>query len=67
MPRVDGWGVYLAGPGEVHVIPEKDRDPHEEYLHCRCEPRSEEVGVRIEGEVRTVVIHNAFDGREIWE
>ena len=46
----------------VHVLPLNDIQIHEEEgEHCNCNPRVESVG-----ESR-LVIHNAFDGREMGE
>jgi hypothetical protein len=41
----------------IHVIPENDSDIHHEDINCPCNPRRD-----IEEE--SVIIHNAFDGRD---
>lgn len=46
----------------IHVLPVNDLKPHdEEGTACQCEPRIEFV----EGGI--LVIHNAYDNREIIE
>ena len=40
-----------------HVIPVDDLQSHEESIECACKPRIED----------RLVIHNAYDGREIIE
>ena len=44
----------------LHVIPLNDLMPHHESLKCPCNPVSD-------SECNTVIIHNAFDGREMKE
>jgi hypothetical protein len=46
----------------VHVVPLNDLKSHIEsgvYCHCQPEVRKEEAG--------TLIIHNAYDGREFFE
>jgi len=46
----------------VHILPVNDIRLHSEVgIYCHCNPRVENT----DGEV--VVIHNAFDGREMFE
>ena len=46
----------------IHILPVNDLKPHEEEgTACQCEPKIEFV----EGEM--LVIHNAFDHREVIE
>lgn len=44
-----------------HILPVNDLKEHEEETDCHCEPTVEwhEGGL--------VVIHNAYDGRELYE
>jgi hypothetical protein len=42
----------------VHVIPINDIDYHEQNEFCHCNPTINEDGV---------CVHNAFDGREVFE
>lgn len=49
-------------PIVLHVVPENDTRPHQDSTGCSCRPRIEQVE-----EGATVVVHNAFDGREITE
>lgn len=44
-----------------HILPQNDRQPHTESLDCHCRP-----DVQWESQSR-IVIHRAFDGREILE
>ena len=44
-----------------HIIPINDLHPHSEDDKCECKPKVEVV----DGGV--LVIHNAYDGREIYE
>ena len=61
-----GWNAhYNASRDQVHVMPESDLDPHT-YATCACDPTFEEVP-REEGAPGTLVIHNAFDRRELNE
>lgn len=46
----------------VHVVPINDLKPHDDSIACACNPRLEFV----EGG-STVVVHNSYDGREIFE
>lgn len=51
-------------PPEIyHVLPVSDLKPHSESsaILCQCQP---EVRL-VEG--GTLIIHNAYDGREFWE
>lgn len=46
----------------IHVLPVNDLEPHEEVgTACKCEPRVEFA------EGGMLVIHNAYDNREILE
>jgi hypothetical protein len=46
----------------IHVLPVADSKSHTEVgTRCKCEPRIEQVG---DG---TIVVHNAYDGREFYE
>lgn len=46
----------------VHVLPVDDLRPHiETGTYCHCKPRIEREGGG------TVVVHNAYDGREFYE
>ena len=45
----------------VRVLPVNDLKPHLESAACKCAPRVESA------ESGTVVIHNAYDGREFYE
>ncbi len=45
-----------------HVTPIDDLEPHEESTTCKCEPR---VEIGCNGDM--IIIHNAFDGRELFE
>lgn len=46
----------------IHILPINDLEPHdEEGTTCKCEPRVEFA------EGGMLVIHNAFDNREIIE
>lgn len=42
---------------EIHVIPVKDIYPHHEDINCLCHPKRD-------SEEESVIIHNAFDGRD---
>ena len=44
-----------------HILPIDDLEEHEESTTCKCEPKIE----FIKGEM--MIIHNAFDQREILE
>ena len=56
------WGIYEIGKtGPIHIIPEKDTHMHIMHSGCRCNP---EVDRDL---ARTIIIHNAFDGRDIVE
>ena len=43
----------------THILPNNDIQEHQEDSQCKCEPR-----VDIENEL---IIHNAYDGRELIE
>lgn len=45
-----------------HILPTNDIDTHEESTICKCEPKLE---ILEDGDM--MIIHNAFDGREIIE
>jgi len=45
----------------INVMPVNDLRPHSESPACECRPRVEQAG---EG---SVVIHNSWDGREVFE
>ena len=45
-----------------HILPTNDIDTHEESTICKCEPKLE---ILENGDI--MIIHNAFDGREIIE
>lgn len=45
----------------IHVLPLDDLKPHIESAACKCEPRVEDR------EAGTLVVHNAWDGREFFE
>ena len=53
-----GWGVFEAN-GEVHVVPIRDSIEHSLDLDipCTCRPR-------VARYARSLVIHNAADGRQ---
>lgn len=46
---------------KYHILPLNDKEPHTEAETCRCNPKVERANDT------TVVIHNAFDGRELQE
>lgn len=43
-----------------HIIPENDLKPHVSEIFCECMPY-------MDTEEPTVIIHNAYDGRELQE
>lgn len=45
----------------MHVLPVNDLKEHEESEHCHCQPKVEYE------ENGKVIIHNSYDGREIFE
>lgn len=45
-----------------HVTPTNDLQPHEESTTCKCEPK---VEIMESGDM--LVIHNSYDGRELFE
>jgi len=47
----------------IHVLPVNDLKEHTETDDCACHPRIEYVG----GEGGKVVVHNSYDGREVYE
>ncbi len=57
------WAIYdcMETAGELHVAPIGDRKRHQLRIKCRCRPSLMVVGEAI------IVIHNAFDFREIVE
>ena len=57
------WQLWHSKePCAVHVVPTNDLKEHvERGTWCHCEPRLEAEG---DG---TIVIHNAYDGREFVE
>lgn len=44
-----------------HVLPTNDVEEHEESIFCHCNPTQYNFD---EG---PVIVHNAFDGRELYE
>ena len=46
---------------DIHVLPVDDVKPHTETTSCPCNPRVEVIGANL------LVVHNAFDHREIME
>lgn len=49
--------------GEIwHLLPEGDVKKHEESENCSCKPRIVDVEDGV-----TMIIHNAFDCREVYE
>lgn len=53
------WGTFEHDSGPVHVIPLDDLREHIECVDCLCRPDLEDGG--------RIVIHRAWDGREITE
>jgi hypothetical protein len=53
------WGVFVTGV-EIHVIPLNDKREHFVCIDCPCRPSYENNN-------KLIVIHNAFDFREIME
>lgn len=52
-------------PEHFHLIPFNDLKVHVEAGgYCHCKPRIQQEG--LEGNDR-LIIHNAYDGRELWE
>lgn len=43
----------------IHILPVNDLKEHEESVHCHCQPKVDWVD--------EIVIHNAYDKREIVE
>lgn len=52
LPMSDGWLV-----ARQHVVPVNDTHEHDLTLNCWCKPKVDDG----------VVIHNSFDGRELFE
>lgn len=44
-----------------HILPVDDLKEHEESAYCQCNPKIEEY------RNGRLIIHNAYDGREIYE
>lgn len=53
------WGIFETDT-EVHVIPLNDKMEHIKCIDCQCKPDYERYD-------KLLVIHNAFDFREIME
>jgi hypothetical protein len=47
--------------GDIHVLPLNDKEEHEEHTRCSCNPKVEVIGAKL------LIIHNAYDHREIAE
>jgi hypothetical protein len=45
---------------DYHILPINDLYPHTESINCMCNPLRDD-------EEANVIIHNAFDGRDIVE
>lgn len=45
----------------LHILPINDLKPHEKSTTCECEPKV----IYEDGEM--IVIHNSYDGRELFE
>lgn len=59
--RPKGWDVVRSENEDLHVVPCSDIDPHTICdLICGCGPFRDP-------ETENLIIHNAFDGREIVE
>lgn len=54
------WAVYQAGDIK-HVIPLRDLEPHFKIPDCHCGPKNHPETTD------SLVVHNAFDRREINE
>ena len=46
---------------DIHVLPVDDIKSHEENTKCHCNPKLEVIGANL------LIVHNAFDHREIIE
>jgi hypothetical protein len=55
------WGVFKSENGDVNVLPLGEEDGHTGSKDCPCQPRVDMEGSRL------VILHNAFDHREIVE
>ena len=61
--NLGGWKtVTVADADQVHVVPINDMKRHTLTPGCECQPVIEETG-----DVLDIVIHNSFDGREVFE
>lgn len=60
-PGEKGWTVDRVSEHAVHVYPINDWQPHIMTETCTCGPRVDNQGAN------AVVVHNAFDGRELFE
>lgn len=59
--RPKGWDVVRTENGDLHVVPCSDLEPHTVCdVICGCGPFHDE-------DSENLIIHNAFDGREIVE
>ncbi|MCK4500888.1 hypothetical protein KAU11_10335 [Candidatus Babeliales bacterium] len=53
--------IKIMSKTPIHIMPVNDIRPHTEKMTCNCKPK-------VESRNKTMlVIHNAYDGREIRE
>jgi hypothetical protein len=54
-----GWQVHNCG-ATIHVVPVGDTHEHDFNSQCRCHPEQEPG-------MKSIFVHNSYDGREAFE